>query len=276
MSAGFLSETNSWHWLGAAVAAAAVVSAFLWRAEIRRVGAEHAPQRVRQAKHLAELRALDAAQAEALDRQAEALRGRLETLRAEVAEAGFAPVPEGADAVMAVKNAVDRTLTDRGLRIVSSAVRVAAPAPARGAAPKAAAKATPAKRVSADEYAREVQRTAAGLDKSLREEFLRDAQQKLAKLRAAEARQAKAEAKAAARAAKAAPAAPQAAPAKLPFATEDVAYVVEGDFREMFLFLVGETFRKPSHHLDDLSVTRPQGAAAGPARMAFTLRINHR
>ena len=81
------------------------------------------------------------------------------------------------------------------------------------------------------------------------------------------------EARRSAKRAAAAPSAPQAAPARLSFKTEEVAYTVEGEFRDMFLFLVGETFRKPSYHLKDIAVTRPEG---GATRMTFTLQANHR
>ncbi len=263
----WFARTNSWHWLCAAVAVSALVSAFLWKGQIDRVARERGPARERQAGHLAALRALSPDQPAALDRRAAAHKADLAALRREVEAAGFAPIPEGDGATLAVKNALDRALTARGLRILSSAISVAGEEVPRAAA-KPAAQAAP-RRVSADAYAREVQRAAANLQGAMKDDFLRDAQRKIAQLRAAEAREARRSAKRAA----AAPSAPQAAPARLSFKTEEVAYTVEGEFRDMFLFLVGETFRKPSYHLKDIAVTRPEG---GATRMTFTLQANHR
>ena len=267
MKADFLAKTNSWHWLAAAVAVSALVSGFLWHRQLAAVRAERDPALARMARHLETLRALPPGGPEALDRQSAALKTRLAALRQEVDAAGFAPIPEGAESVLATKNAVERALSARNLRVLSSSF-VAVDEPA-ARAPGAAKPARPAdKPLSAESYAREVQRAAAKLPDNMRADFMRDAQRKIAQLKAAEARAAK---RAAVRPA-AAPA-PKAAPARLPFRTEEMAYVAEGDFRDIFLFFVGETFRKPSYHFKDIAVTRP---AEGPLRLTFTLQANYR
>ena len=267
MKADFLAKTNSWHWLAAAVAVSALVSGFLWHWQSAAVRAERDPALARMSRHLESLRALLPEGPATLDRQTAALKTRLKALEQEVEAAGFAPIPEGADSTLATKNAVERALAARNLRVLSSAfAAVPEPAAGRGAAPTRTAAAP--KAISADAYAREVQRAVAKLPDNMRADFMRDAQRKIAQLKAAEARAAK-------RAAKrpAAAAAPKAAPARLPFRTEEMAYVAEGDFRDIFLFFVGETFKKAPYHFKDIAVTRP---AEGPLRLTFTLQANYR
>ena len=269
MKADFLAKTNSWHWLAAAVVVSALASGFLWQRQIAAVRAERDPALTRMARHLESLRALLPEGPETLDRQTDTLKTRLTALRQEVAKAGFAPIPEGAESVLATKNAVERALAARNLRVLSSAF-AAVPEPSARKSPAARAAATRAAQpVSAEAYAREVQRAAAKLPDNMRADFMRDAQRKIAQLKAAEARAAK---RAAKRPAAAAPA-PKAAPVRLPFRSEEMAYVAEGDFRDIFLFFVGETFKKPPYHFKDIAVSRPD---EGALRLTFTLQANYR
>ena len=62
------------------------------------------------------------------------------------------------------------------------------------------------------------------------------------------------------------------ASASLPFKTETLEYRVAGDFRDMFLFFVAETHRKPYYNYKDIS------ASVGESGMdlSFTLQVNHR
>lgn len=203
-----LAKTNSWHWLAAALVVCGVVSAFLWNRQIEVVRAERDPALARMSAHLEALRALLPDGPETLDAQTASLKTRLEALRQEVVDAGFAPIPEGADAVLATKNAVEQAMAARGLRVLSSAF-AAAPEPAARAAK------TPA----------------------------------------------------------AAVAKPKAAPARLPFKTEEMEYAVAGNFRDIFLFFVGETFKKPPYHFKDIAVTRSD---TGTLRLSFTLQANYR
>lgn len=264
----FLAKTNSWHWLVAALVVCGTVSAFLWNRQIEAVRAERDPALARMAAHLEALRALLPEGPETLDAQTASLKTRLEALRQEVVDAGFAPIPEGADAVLATKNAVEQAMAARGLRVLSSAFAAAPEPTARGKASPSAAKAA-AQPVSADAYAREVQRAAAKMPANMRDDFLRDAQRKIAQLKAAEARAAKRAAKTPAAAA----AKPKAAPARLPFKTEEMEYAVAGNFRDIFLFFVGETFKKPPYHFKDIAVTRSD---TGTLRLSFTLQANYR
>lgn len=266
MRADILSKTNSWHWLAAAVAVSVAVSGFLWHRQVSAVRAERDPALARMARHLETLRVLPPGGPEALDRQSAALKTRLAALRQEVDAAGFAPIPEGAESVLATKNAVERALAARNLRVLSSAFAAVEEPDSRG---KPAEPALAAQSLTADAYAREVQRAAAKIPDKMRADFMRDAQRKIAQIKAAEARAAKRAAKRPA----VATAAPKAAPARLPFRTEEMAYVAEGDFRDIFLFFVGETFAKPPYHFKDIAVTRP---AEGPLRLTFTLQANYR
>ena len=180
----FLAKTNSWHWLVAALVVCGTVSAFLWNRQIEAVRAERDPALARMAAHLEALRALLPEGPETLDAQTASLKTRLEALRQEVVDAGFAPIPEGADAVLATKNAVEQAMAARSLRVLSSAFAAAPEPTARGKTSPSAAKAA-AQPVSADAYAREVQRAAAKMPANMRDDFLRDAQRKIAQLKAA-------------------------------------------------------------------------------------------
>lgn len=261
-----LAKTNSWHWLAAALVVCGAVSAFLWNRQVEAVRAERDPALARMAAHLESLRALPPEGPKTLDAQTAAIKTRLEALQKEVADAGFAPIPEGADSTLTTKNTVDRALAARNLRVLSSDF-VAAQPTARGKSVKSTAR--PASQpVSAEAYAREVQRAAAKMPENMRADFLRDAQRKIAQLKANEARAAKRASKRPATTAKA-----KTTPVRLPFKTEEMNYAVEGNFRDIFLFFVGETFKKPPYHFKDIAVTRTD---TGTLRLTFTLQANYR
>lgn len=263
---GFLAKTNSWHWLAVALVVCGAVSAYLWNRQVEAVRAERDPALARMAAHLESLRALPPEGPKTLEAQTAALKTRLEALRKEVADAGFAPIPKGADSTLTIKNTVDRAMAARNLRVLSADFVAAQPV-ARGNSAKSTVRPS-AQPVSAEAYAREVQRAAAKMPENMRADFLRDAQRKIAQLKAAEARAAKrASKKPAATAAKA-----KAAPVRLPFKTEEMEYAVAGNFRDIFLFFVGETFKKPPYHFKDIAVTRSD---TGTLRLSFTLQANY-
>jgi len=63
----------------------------------------------------------------------------------------------------------------------------------------------------------------------------------------------------------------QAAPS-LPFNTQEIRYVVEGEYRHMFMFLVRQSHRKPSYHFKDIRIiTSPEQFGM---RMEFTVQIH--
>ena len=58
----------------------------------------------------------------------------------------------------------------------------------------------------------------------------------------------------------------------LPFTTREIRYVVEGEYKQMFMFLVRQSHLKPSYHLKNIKITpAPQGFGM---RMEFTVQIH--
>ncbi len=66
-------------------------------------------------------------------------------------------------------------------------------------------------------------------------------------------------------------AAAQASP-KPPFETREIRYVVEGDYRHMFMFLVRQSHLKPSYHFKGIKISPAVGEAG--MRMEFTVQIH--
>jgi hypothetical protein len=70
---------------------------------------------------------------------------------------------------------------------------------------------------------------------------------------------------------------PSAKPAKATvergYSTSDVAYSASGDFRDMFMFLVDETRKRPNYSFKDISVVRPED---GGTTLDFVLQVNRR
>ena len=60
--------------------------------------------------------------------------------------------------------------------------------------------------------------------------------------------------------------------APLPFKTETLDYRVAGDFRDVFMFFVAETHRKPYYNFKDISASVGENGMD----LAFTLQVNHR
>ena len=58
----------------------------------------------------------------------------------------------------------------------------------------------------------------------------------------------------------------------LPFKTETLGYRVAGDFRDVFMFFVAETHRKPYYNFKDISASVGENGMD----LAFTLQVNHR
>ncbi|MEM7010589.1 MAG: hypothetical protein AAF585_03805 [Verrucomicrobiota bacterium] len=57
----------------------------------------------------------------------------------------------------------------------------------------------------------------------------------------------------------------------LPFNTREIHYVVEGDYEQMFMFLVRQSHLKPSYHFKDIKILPAQQSGM---RMEFTLQIH--
>ena len=66
--------------------------------------------------------------------------------------------------------------------------------------------------------------------------------------------------------------APPAPNQNLPFKTEEIRYVLEGEYNQMFMFLVRQSHLKPSYHLKDIRISpAPQSGM----RMEFTAQIHY-
>jgi hypothetical protein len=264
-----INKTNSWHWLGIAVAVSALASLLVWRQVFRHIARNHAPVVRRQQAHLEELRLLSEDQVAALNLQIDEANKRLERLRAGIRASGMQPVPEGTQSLLAVKNAIDGALAENRLRVINSEIRVPVPAPAAGG--PAAPAAPDAARQPAQTPARSYEEAIRSIrDPKLREMAL--AEERRRRKGAAPA-PAQAPSGPAARGAKPAPASPPPPDVALPFKTQDVNYTVEGEYKNMFLFLVGQSFKKPSYHLRNIAVSRvPEGGM----RMTFVAQVNYR
>jgi len=58
----------------------------------------------------------------------------------------------------------------------------------------------------------------------------------------------------------------------MPFKTETLDYRVAGDFRDVFMFFVAETHKKPYYNFKDISASVGENGMD----LVFTLQVNHR
>jgi len=58
----------------------------------------------------------------------------------------------------------------------------------------------------------------------------------------------------------------------LPFETREIRYVVEGEYKYMFMFLVRQSQLKPSYHFKDIKISPAAGESG--MRMEFTVQIH--
>ncbi len=58
----------------------------------------------------------------------------------------------------------------------------------------------------------------------------------------------------------------------LPFETREIRYVVEGEYKYMFMFLVAQSRLKPSYHFKDIKISPAAGETG--MRMEFTVQIH--
>jgi len=196
-------NSNSWHWLCAAVVAAAAASVFLptygWRDVLRFAGQQLASDEARAQKQLDETRALAAVDVAALAKETEKAKKSLSEAKAAFAKYGIEELPTGDKAVFSAQSRVGEALNRRRLRVISTEAKVTGK------------KAT----------------SAAGRERTS---------------------------------------------APLLFKTETLDYRVAGDFRDVFMFFVAETHRKPYYNFKDISAS----AGENGMDLAFTLQVNHR
>lgn len=278
--------SNSWHWLAVVAALSAVGSVFMptygWKdvCTYRRTSLE---PRIRQAQTTLDgLKALDEAEAFAADKATADVKARTEALRRDFAAYGCDPIPVGDEAVFAAQSRISEALSRHRIRIVSNdaSVAKAAAMSASSGATAAAKSASPDSgthpQMSAAEYRRQVEAQAAKMsDRAMREMFMADARRQIARLEQAEKNAAAKAAKASARTADGRASTlrvprPSAAPR---FRTSEIGYRVTGDFRDVFLFFVGETHRKSNEAFRDIVVRRDED---GGMDVSFTLRVMHK
>lgn len=279
----FIRHSNSWHWLAAVVALSAIGSAFMptygWKSACTYRRASLEP-RIRQAQATLDgLKALDATEALAADKATADIKARTKKLKRDFAAYGLDPIPVGDEAVFAAQSRISEALSKHHVRIVSNDASVAmaagatASSDAVNAPPSDSSKAVAQPQMSAAEYRRQVEAQASKMsDRAMREMFMADARRQIARLEQAEKN-------AAAKAAKTAtlPKSPErrlSRPSVAPqFRTSEIGYKVTGDFRDVFLFLVGETHRKSNEAFRDIVVRRGED---GGMDVSFTLRVMHK
>lgn len=279
----FIRHSNSWHWLAAVVALSAIGSAFMptygWKSACTYRRASLEP-RIRQAQATLDgLKALDATEALAADKATADIKTRTKKLKRDFAAYGLDPIPVGDEAVFAAQSRISEALSKHHVRIVSNDASVAMAAGATAlsdavnAPPSDSSKAIAQPQMSAAEYRRQVEAQASKMsDRAMREMFMADARRQIARLEQAEKN-------AAAKAAKTAtlPKSPErrlSRPSVAPqFRTSEIGYKVTGDFRDVFLFLVGETHRKSNEAFRDIVVRRGED---GGMDVSFTLRVMHK
>jgi hypothetical protein len=196
-------NSNSWHWLCAAVVAASAASVFLptygWRDVLQFAGQQLASDETRAQKRLEETRALAAVDVVALSKETGKAKKSLAEAKAAFAKYGIEELPTGDKAVFSEQSRVGEALNRRRLRVISTEARVAG---------KKVTSAATHKRTSSS----------------------------------------------------------------LPFKTETLDYRVAGDFRDVFMFFVAETHRKPYYNFKDISASVGENGMD----LAFTLQVNHR
>ncbi len=275
----FIRNSNSWHWLVAVIVVSAVTSVFMpewgWRDVLTKTSTPLAAVEKGQMGRLAEVRSLAALDVSAIDAQTAKAKRELSSVKAEFAKLGIEELPADDSAVFSAQSRIADALNKRNLRIVSTEAKVAEITPR--AVPASAVKTVePQKKLTVAEYRRQLEASAAEMkDEKMRNMMLADGRRILAKL---EAEEKKAGASAGRR-----PSAPpvgqkpgvvtSSSSAKLPFKTETIDYNVVGDFKNIFMFFVAETHKKPSYNFKDISVVRSEG---GKMDLSFVLQVNHR
>ena len=269
-------NSNSWHWLCVAVVAAAAASVFLptygWRDVLRFAGQQLASDEARAQKRLEETRALAAVDVVALAKETEKAKKSLAEAKAAFVKYGIEELPTGDKAVFSAQSRVGEALNRRRLRVISTEAKVAEKAAVPDAAKRTAPVAARKKQLTADEFLAQSEKAAAAMkDRKLADMVLSDARKKHAQMREAEKRQPAAKVRKAAEVPLSRNAASSSAAVPLPFRTETLDYRVAGDFRDVFMFFVGETHRKPYYTFKDISVERGENDMV----LSFQLQVNH-
>ncbi len=265
---------NSWHWLAVSVVVAALVSVFMpeygWRDALANFSRREQPRIAAAQQQLERLRRLTENDVEVPLRQLEQLKKRHAATKRVFEALDFDELPQGEKAVFDAQTKVGEALAAHRVAIVSAGAKVKGDGTANTIANAKAAQTpkTPQRQLTAAEFRRESEAAAANMkDRALREMFLADANRKIAQLEAAEK-------KAAAAPRRAAPATPKstATHTQKNFKSFDIDYVASGDFRDIFMFFVAETHKRPCYSFKDISVAKSGDAM----ELEFTLQVDHK
>ncbi len=269
-------NSNSWHWLVATIVIAATASVFMptygWRDVLAYRENVLAQNEKRVQGSLEELKNLCSADVSEIEAQTRKSKDEAVRARADFAKYGMEELPIGNKAVFSAQSRIAEALNKRNLRLISTQAKVeeAAPmsAPARTAKPAVAAK----KEMTPEEILSSAEKAAAKMkDKKMAEMVMADARKTAAKLRATgTARAQKGAVHTAQAAQRQSPA--RAAQKSAPFKTDTVSYKVSGDFRDMFMFFVGETYKKPYYTFKDIVVENGEGGM----ELSFQLQVQHK
>ena len=270
-------NSNSWHWLCAAVVAASAASVFLptygWRDVLQFAGRQLASDETRAQKRLDETRALAAVDVAALAKETEKAKKSLAEAKAAFVKYGIEELPTGDKAVFSAQSRVGEALNRRRLRVISTEAKVAEKATVPDAAKRTVPVAARKKQLTADEFLAQSEKAAAAMkDRKLADMVLSDARKKHAQMKEAEKRQPAAKVRKAAEVPLSRNAASSSAAVPLPFRTETLDYRVAGDFRDVFMFFVAETRKKPYYNFKDISASVGENGMD----LAFTLQVNHK
>ncbi len=263
-------SSNSWHWLAVTVVVAAVGSVFIpewgWRDVLDHSSRTLAGNEKRIAAKLDETRDLALVDVGAVKEATKNADDELVALRESFARLGMEALPAGASAVFTAQSRVGEALMKHKLSVVSTGAKVAD----RTSTLKPSVQPKPvAKKATVADAKRQLEAALASTnDPEIRRMIEADGRRMIARIEAEE--------KKAAAEAKNPPAPVRTAPvqaAKASFQSETLDYEVTGDFRDMFMFLLGETHKRPYYNFKDISVSCPE---EGPVRLSFLLQVNHK
>ena len=283
MDLGPLAKTNSWHWLAAALLVSASVSVYFWKKEIARETREHKPIYSQQAEHLAQLKSLEEMTVDVLNKQTTNLVEQMTAFAKEVEQAGFPPLHLGAGVVLETKSAIDRTLSQFALRILSN--EITTPKESRPAIintqPQKKHAQEPEKILTPEEFEAQQKASIVNLPK----EYKKDAEQNVKKRvadykKTYQARVERAQREAQRQREKELKVEAKAL-TKANFKTEEINYVVEGTYRNIFLFIHRISMQKTTYHLKDIAMSKiaakkkQDASERARLQLTFTLEVNY-
>lgn len=231
-----LRQSNSWHWLLAAMALSLVVALWLCYLVWNKIPERNDPEVVGKLEGMAaaveELKLLAEEDVYVFEHQASEIQRRLIAYEAAAEKVVGKPIPEGEQSVLMLSNEINRALLRHELRVIEQEqIEVREMPDFRQAGGSAR------NRGNAPDRPEEQAALAAAAE------------------------------------AAAAAGGDETVAGGLPFSTREFRYVVEGQYKHMFMFLVRQSHLKPSYHFKDITIT-PAPQQAG-MRMEFTLQIHY-